>query len=309
MGNVRVTTHRFARLGPLAVGAIAVALAISSCSSSKPAATSTASQSSPAATSAASQSSPAATSAANSKIYENVMKTKTLRVGTITGNAPFESLDKSGKLEGFDIDMVNAVAAKMGVKVDLVTTDVAGRVTVLQTDKADVVVGSFTDTPEREKVISFTDPINYEYVALIAKAGSSLNSLADVNVAGKTIAGASGGTQADTVPKAAPNAKLTLLPGIADDVQAVLSGQADAAAVANTQIATLITQSNGKLKALTGAVSPNQSDCVGVPKGDAAWLTYVNGIVDELNNDGTTYTLTKKWFGSQPPAFALPPKS
>jgi polar amino acid transport system substrate-binding protein len=236
------------------------------------------------------------------------MKTKTLRVGTITGNAPFESLDKSGKLQGFDIDMINAVAAKMGVKVEIVKTDVAGRVTVLQTGKADVVVGSFTDTPDREKVISFSTPINYEYVALIAKSDSSLNSVADVNVAGKTIAGASGGTQADTVPKAVPNAKLTLLPGIADDVQAVLSGQADAAAVANTQIATLISQSGGKLKALTGAVSDNQKDCIGVPKGDAGWLSRVNDIVKELNADGTTYTLTKKWFGSEPPDFALPPK-
>jgi polar amino acid transport system substrate-binding protein len=302
MGNVPADPHRRARLRvvPAAAAVIAVVLAVAGCSSSK--------QPSKAADTGSAAGSSAA-AAGGSKILANVQKTKVLRVGTITGNAPFESLNKSGDLEGFDIDMINAVASKMGAKVSFVKTDVAGRVTVLQTGKADVVVGSFTDTPEREKVISFTDPINYEYVALIAKAGSSLNAVADVNVAGKTVAGASGGTQADTVPKVLPNAKLVLLPGIADDVQAVLSGQADAAAVANTQIGTLIKDSNGKLKALTGSVSENQKDCVGVPKGDEAWLNYVNNIVKQLNTDGTTYTLTKKWFGSEPPDFAKPPKS
>jgi len=296
MANVRVGERRVTRLRSVAAIAVAGALVLVGCSSTKSGTTS------------GSKSGSGSTANA-SAILDKVQKSKTLRVGTITGNAPFESLDKSGNLEGFDIDMINAVAKKMGVKVSFVKTDVAGRVTVLQTGKADVVVGSFTDTPEREKVISFTDPINYEYVALIAKADSSLKSVDDVNVAGKTVAGASGGTQADTIPKAVPNAKLTLLPGIADEVQAVMSGQADAAAVANTQIATLIADSNGKLKALTGQVSDNQKDCIGVPKGDQAWLDYVNGIVKQLNADGTTYTLTKKWFGSEPPDFASPPAS
>jgi polar amino acid transport system substrate-binding protein len=296
MANVRVGESRVTRLRSVAAIAVAGALVLVGCSSTK--------------SGTASGSKTDSGSTANaSAILDKVQKSKTLRVGTITGNAPFESLDKSGNLEGFDIDMINAVAKKMGVKVSFVKTDVAGRVTVLQTGKADVVVGSFTDTPEREKVISFTDPINYEYVALIAKADSSLKSVDDVNVAGKTVAGASGGTQADTIPKAVPNAKLTLLPGIADEVQAVMAGQADAAAVANTQIATLIADSNGKLKALTGQVSDNQKDCIGVPKGDQAWLDYVNGIVKQLNADGTTYTLTKKWFGSEPPDFASPPAS
>jgi polar amino acid transport system substrate-binding protein len=296
MANVRVGERRVTRLRSVAAIAVAGALVLVGCSSTKSGTTS-------------GSKSDSGSTANASAILDKVQKSKTLRVGTITGNAPFESLDKSGNLEGFDIDMINAVAKKMGVKVSFVKTDVAGRVTVLQTGKADVVVGSFTDTPEREKVISFTDPINYEYVALIAKADSSLKSVDDVNVAGKTVAGASGGTQADTIPKAVPNAKLTLLPGIADEVQAVMAGQADAAAVANTQIATLIADSNGKLKALTGQVSDNQKDCIGVPKGDQAWLDYVNGIVKQLNADGTTYTLTKKWFGSEPPDFASPPAS
>jgi len=293
----------FARLRRLStVAVVAMAVAVAGCSSSN-------TKSGGGSTTAQGSTGAAASQGATSKILETVQRTKTLRVGTITGNPPFESLNKSGDLEGFDIDMIKAVAAKMGAKIEIVKTDVAGRVTVLQTGKADVVVGSFTDTPDREKVVSFTGPINYEYVALVAKADSPLASVTDVNVAGKTVAGASGGTQADTVPKALPNAKLVLLPGIADEIQAVISGQADAAAVANTQIGTLVSQSGGKLKALTGQVSDNQKDCIGVPKDDPAWLKYVDGIVNQLNADGTTYTLTKKWFGSEPPDFASPPSS
>ena len=237
-----------------------------------------------------------------------VTSSGTLRVGTITGNAPFESLDKSGKLIGYDIDMINEVAKRLKVKVSFFKTDVAGRVTVLQTGKADAVVGSFTDSPERERVVSFTKPINLEYVTLMASSKrGELTRVKDLNTSSAKIAVASGSTQATDVPKALPKAKLVVLPGIADELQAVSSGQADAAAVANTQVGVLAKQSGGALKLLQGAINAPQNDAIGVPKGDDAWLKRLNQIVDDMNADGTNYRLTKKWFKTQPPPFAKPP--
>jgi polar amino acid transport system substrate-binding protein len=239
---------------------------------------------------------------------EKVKSSGTMRVGTITGNAPFESLDKSGNLVGYDIDIINEVARRLKVKVNFFRTDVAGRVTVLQAGKADAVVGSFTDSPERERVVSFTKPINLEYVTLmVSSKRGELANVKDLNTSSSRIAVASGSTQATDVPKALPKAKLVVLPGIADELQAVSSGQADAAAVANTQVGVLAKQSGGELKVLKGAINAPQNDAIGVPKGDDAWLQRLNQIVDQLNADGTNYRLTKKWFKTQPPPFAKPP--
>lgn len=254
-------------------------------------------------------SSSAGTSASQSTLSQ-VLQRGTLRIGTITGNAPFESLDSSGNLVGYDIDIVNLLAKEMGVKTEFIKTDVAGRVTVLQTRKADVVVGSFTRTHKRSEVISFTDPINLEYVALIASAGrSDLNSVSDFNKAGIKVAVATGGTQGPAMALAIPKATAVQLPGLADELQAVESGKADAAAVANTQIGVFMTANPGKFKTISGALSAFQEDCIGLQIGDSAWWLYVNQFVHDINNDGTTYTLYQKWFGpgSTPGPFSQPP--
>lgn len=245
----------------------------------------------------------------NSSILASVLKSGVLRVGTITGNAPFESLNAHGQLQGYDIDIVKKLAQALGVKIDWIQTDVAGRVTVLETGKADVVVGSFTRNEDRSKVVAFTDPINLEYVALITRAGSKLSKLGDYNKSSVKIALATGGTQATAVPQALPKAKTVLLPGIGDEINALVTGKVDAAAIANTQAPILMKQFKGKLKLVPGALTAEQEDGLGLPQGDFTWWLYLNQFVHDINSDGTTLTLYHKWFGpgASPGPFALPP--
>jgi ABC-type amino acid transport substrate-binding protein len=236
------------------------------------------------------------------------MKTKTLRVTTLTGNAPFESLDASGNLQGYDIDIVAEIAKRMGVKVEYTKTDSAGRVTSLQSGKADMVVGSFTNTPERSQVIAFSEPINIESNALIAKADrSKLTKSEDLNSSDIKIASTAGGTSAQDVPASLPKAKLVLLPGMADVLASLKSGKVDAAAVSSTQVNELVKESGGAFKALVGTIGDPQNDCIGLPKKDTVWQEYVNKFVRQLNEDGTNYTLNQKYFGIEPPAFAKAP--
>jgi len=242
-------------------------------------------------------------------ILADVLERGTLRVGTITGNAPFESLDANNQLVGYDIDIAKKLADSLGVKIEFIQTDVAGRVTVLQSGKADIVVGSFTRTPKRSQVISFTDPINLEYVGLLAAANRPETKAQDFNKAGVKIAVATGGTQSDAVASALPQATAVQVPGIADEVSAVTSGNADAAAVANTQIGDMMKANPGKFKIIEGSLTGFQEDCIGIPVGDFSWWLYVNQFVRDINNDGTTNTLYQQWFGqgTSPGPFSLPP--
>lgn len=242
-------------------------------------------------------------------ILPTVLQRGTLRIGTITGNAPFESLDSSNTLVGYDIDIATKLAEALGVKPEFIQTDVAGRVTVLQSGKADIVVGSFTRTWKRSQVVSFTDPINLEYVALLAAADSPGATVSDFNKSGTKVAVATGGTQSDAVTSALPQATAVQVPGIADELAAVTSGKADAAAVANTQIGDLMKANPGKFKVINGSLTGYQEDAIGVPLGDFSWWLYVNQFVHDINSDGTTYTLYQKWFGkgATPGPFSLPP--
>lgn len=242
-------------------------------------------------------------------ILPQVLQRGTLRIGTITGNAPFESLDTSGKLVGYDIDIANKLASALGVKTEFIQTDVAGRVTVLETGKADIVVGSFTRTEKRSQVISFSEPINLEYVALLAAVDRPETKVADFNKAGIKIAVTTGGTQSDAVASGLPQATAVQVPGIADELSAVTSGKADAAGVANTQIGEFMKANPGKFKVIDGSLTGFQEDCIGLPIGDFGWWLYVNQFVHDINSDGTTYTLYQNWFGpgANPGPFSIPP--
>src|SRR6185437_6630070 len=82
---------------------------------------------------------------------------KTIRVGTDATYAPFESQDASGKIVGFDIDIMNAVCADIGATCTYVNQDFDGIIPALQAGKFDVIVSSLSITPDRQKVIDFTN--------------------------------------------------------------------------------------------------------------------------------------------------------
>jgi len=248
-------------------------------------------------------------SGAQTSILNQVLQSKVLTVGTLTGNAPFESINSSGKLVGFDIDVANLLATELGVKANFIQTDIAGRITGLEDGKFDIVVGSFTETVPRAEVVYFTNPINTETTTLLVTSSSPLTQLSQFNSPNVTIAVTAGGTNAQSVAETLPLAKTISLPTIGDITEAVTSGNATAATVANTQLPALEAADPGKFKSIQGTVGPTEYDCIGVPLGDFTWDNFVNSFVEQENLNGSIYTLYQKWFGpgTNPDTGAQPP--
>lgn len=96
--------------------------------------------------------------AATSSDLDRVKQDGVLTVGNDTTYAPFEFTDSANKPTGFDIDLIAAVAEKLGLKTDIVTTAWDGIIPALQTRKFEVVISSMTITPDREKEVSFSIP-------------------------------------------------------------------------------------------------------------------------------------------------------
>ncbi|RIE17205.1 basic amino acid ABC transporter substrate-binding protein [Candidatus Cryosericum septentrionale] len=96
--------------------------------------------------------------AATSSDLDRVKQDGVLTVGNDTTYAPFEFADSTNKPTGFDIDLIAAVAEKLGLKTDIVTTAWDGIIPALQTQKFEVVISSMTITPDREKEVSFSIP-------------------------------------------------------------------------------------------------------------------------------------------------------
>jgi ABC-type amino acid transport substrate-binding protein len=124
---------------------------------------------------------------------------KTIRIGTEPDYSPFESKAADGSLIGFEIDLGNALAQKMGAKVDWVQTDFDGLIPSLQARKIDAIMSSMTSTEKRRRQIAFSDKLFGTPSRLIAKTGSPLLLTAD-SLKGKKI-GVQAGTNADTYAK------------------------------------------------------------------------------------------------------------
>jgi polar amino acid transport system substrate-binding protein len=242
-------------------------------------------------------------------VLAQVIERGTLRVAVIVPNPTFAEPDASGNLIGYEADIANLLGQSLGVKVEFIQTDAPGRVTLVQTGKADVAIATFTRNLERMKVINFTDPLFLESVVLITTPDKTdLNKISDFNKAGLKIAILTGGTQVEAVKSLLPNAEGVAFPGLDDLVQALLSGQVDAATTGNVGVGPLMKAHPGQLKPVEGNLSPPQDDGIGVVQGDFAWWNYVNTFVHQIHADGTTYTLWQKYLGEGSPGpFSIPP--
>jgi len=97
-----------------------------------------------------------AAQAANADALDAITKRGTLRVAVPEDYPPFGAVGPDMQPQGYDIDMAALLAKSMKVKLQLVPVNSANRIPYLQTDKVDLVISSLGKTPEREKVIDFS---------------------------------------------------------------------------------------------------------------------------------------------------------
>jgi polar amino acid transport system substrate-binding protein len=108
-----------------------------------------------------------------------------LKVGANIGNVPWEFQDSNGKLVGFEIDLVNEIAKRLGTTADIVNIPFTGLFGAVQSGQIDAAVSSITITPKRLASVSFAQPYYDSDQSLTVKSDSGLKSLKDL--AGKTV--------------------------------------------------------------------------------------------------------------------------
>ena len=228
---------------------------------------------------------------------------KELRFGVEASYAPFESKSATGQLQGFDIDVGNAVCAKLNVKCVWVENDFDGLIPALQARKFDAINSDMTITEQRKQAIAFTDPIYTIPNQLIAKKGSGLQPVV-ASLKGKHV-GVLQGTIQETYAKAkwAPAGIDVVSYQTQDQVYADLSSGRLDAAFQDSEAA-----SKGFLKRPQGAgfdfAGPTVSDQkllgsgvgYGVRKSDKALLEKLNGALAALKADGTIDKIAAKYF-------------
>ncbi len=111
---------------------------------------------------------------------------KKVRIGTEGAYPPFNFIDPNGKLQGFDIDIANALCEAAGVQCEFVTQDWDGMIPGLLAKKYDAIIASMSITQERKQRVDFTNKYYQTPARFVVKKGTDIQ-ISQEGLAGKTV--------------------------------------------------------------------------------------------------------------------------
>jgi polar amino acid transport system substrate-binding protein len=230
---------------------------------------------------------------------------KVYTVGTDAAYAPFESMSSDGKVQGFTVEVLSAVAAKGGFEVKFVNTPWEGIFKTLDSGERDIVASSVTITDERKQTMDFSAPYFDAQQLIAVKDSSKVAKFADL----KTIrVGVQTGTTGDEVVqklqgKTSTNTKRFESTPLA--LKELEAGGVAAVVADNGVVQHYITNNpSAKFKAISDASFAPEQYGFAVKKGNAELIAKINQGIEAIKADGSYNTIYGKYFGEKKDATA-----
>ncbi|MDX3105175.1 ABC transporter substrate-binding protein [Nonomuraea angiospora] len=215
---------------------------------------------------------------------------------------PFQFKDASGKIVGFDVDIVDLVAKKLGVTQEIVDIDFAviKSGAAMAAKKCDLAAAGMTITPERKANIDFSEPYFDATQALLAKKGTGAASLADVKAKNLKLGAQASTTGLDYVKKQGFDP--TEYADSAKELLALQAGQADVIVQDLPVVLTWLKKPEIAAKfELIGSLDTGEQYGLGLKKNaDPVLLKTINEEIAKAKQDGTYEKIYVKWFGKKP---------
>jgi len=218
-----------------------------------------------------------------------------IKVGTNAEYPPFEYVDESGNIVGFDVDLIKALAERAGFEVELVNTKWDGIFTALAAGEFDAVCSAATITDERKQTVDFSDPyFNAGQSVAVLESNTEIKGVEDLK--GKRI-GVQLGTTGDIEASKIEGAEVKRYEEITLAFQALANGDVDAV-VNDAPTSADIIKANPEIKAkIVGEPFTNEFYGIAVNKNKPEILNALNKALAEIKADGTYDQIYKKWFG------------
>ena len=216
------------------------------------------------------------------------------------GFAPFEYMDeKTSEPVGFDVDVINAVAEKMGLTASYLPNQKFDTLVpiIKQGGKADVSIAAITITDERMESVDFSEPYLDSNQAIVVAKGSS-ETEETLNDASKQVVCQGGTTGDEWIGENLPDAVRVPV----DDVTAALTGVQTGlyqAMVVDLPVASyMLAQSFSDLQ-IVKEIPTGEQYGIAVSKDNPELTQAVNKALEDMKSDGTMKEIETKWFGSE----------
>jgi polar amino acid transport system substrate-binding protein len=216
-------------------------------------------------------------------------------VATDASSRPFEYIDiQTGEMMGFDIDLLNAIAAKAGLEVEYVDVQFDQLLADMADCKYDAAISSITITAERQKTMLFSEPyFTAGQVVVVRKDNTDIKSKDDL---GGRLVGVQVGTTGSIEAKKIAGADVKEYDNISFAYNDLKQGNIEAVIYDNSLAQFFINTNPDVLKAV-GTLLTDENYGIAVCKDKKQLLNKINNGLRAVRDEGTVDSLFKKWIG------------
>jgi len=200
------------------------------------------------------------------------------------------------EFEGFDVDLIKAIGKELGYKVVVQNMGFDATIPALQSRNIDVIIAAMTITPERKKVVQFSDPYYTSgLIILVPENNTSIRSIKDLE--GKKI-GAQIGTTGMFKAEKIPGAQVKTYANASETFLEFENGGVDAVIQDYPVVAYYLSQK--KKGKMVGEKMEAEQYGIAVAKNNKVLTDDINKALAKLKANGEYAKIYKKWFGEEP---------
>lgn len=241
---------------------------------------------------------------------DRIMSNKALKVATSASWAPQSFINDNNEMDGFDVNVAQEIAKRLGVDIEFVTPEWAVITAGRWNGRWDMSVGSMTPTNDRAKVLSFPAVYYYTPAVLAVHKDSKAQAVADLN---DKKMGASASSTFELYLQHDLTIDAEGAPSFTYDIKpaSIVSLPNSAAVMDDLRLGDGV-RLDGMVDALPAVIEAVKSGypfrvvgdplfyeplAIALDKGDAELDAKISAIVDEMKADGTLRKLSDKWYG------------
>ena len=223
---------------------------------------------------------------------------KTYKIALNAEFAPFESITPDGKMEGFDIELMDAMAQAGGFQVEYKHQPWEGLFTTINTGDADAIISAVTMTDERKQTMAFTDPYYTITQIVLVPQGKSVASVNDLKNLDKVgvVTGQTGDLAVQKILGATSD-KIVRYETFALAAKEIENGSVDAVVSDSAVVANYVKLNSSK--GFTMVKVPDFTEehyGIAVAKDNQELLTVFNAALKQVKDSGEYQKIADKYF-------------
>jgi len=226
---------------------------------------------------------------------------KVVKIGTEGAYPPFNNLTADGKLEGFDVDIAQALCDEMKVKCEFVTQDWDGIIPALQAGKFDAIIASMSITAERMEKVDFTNKYYNTPPAIAAPKDSDIKGVTKEDLAGKAIGVQGSTTHFNYSEQTYTDSTVKPYPTAQEYQLDIANGRLDAVNDDIVAIQQWLDSPEGHCCKLVGTITPveeihGRGAGIAIRKGEDELREKLNAAIDAIRANGKYKEINDKYF-------------